>query len=378
MSGSSLFAHIVGSFSVSTENIATEALHFIISRHSAARGAFVEFGQALGVDLSQHLHFRTQKMYEDGTIPDLVGLRSDGTRQVIGEMKFWAGLTDKQPVEYLKLLPDDYGGLLLLVAPRSRLRALWSQCERRIAEDERLSFTSETETGVDSISARLGPHMIAVVSWGRLLSFLHRKLALADDPSALSDLRQLKGLVDRIEREGFIPFHSDDLAPERGRKQLQLVQLVGDVMNELVAQNLVSTDRYGLGGRNGTYGRFCGIAGFEAFLAFSPRVWSQTNETPLWLVIRSSKERHGDQARELLSHLSVESPQKVFFLKETESHIPLYVPTGLERKEVVEDLVQQVKDIVDLLTPDSPISENTSTSKGPLSMSPNEISSPGG
>ena len=48
------------------------------------------------------------------------------------EAKFRAGLTDNQPMAYLKRLPANTPSALLFVAPAARLTTLWNEL-RRIA-----------------------------------------------------------------------------------------------------------------------------------------------------------------------------------------------------------------------------------------------------
>ena len=62
-------------------------------------------------------------------IPDLVGNDDTDVTRLMLEAKFWAGLTDRQPVDYLRRLPE--GGMLLFVAPGSRLPSLWPELLRR-------------------------------------------------------------------------------------------------------------------------------------------------------------------------------------------------------------------------------------------------------
>lgn len=45
--------------------------------------------------------------------------------RLLVELKFWAGLTDNQPVAYLKKLPTDCHSALLEVAPARRIESLW-------------------------------------------------------------------------------------------------------------------------------------------------------------------------------------------------------------------------------------------------------------
>ena len=57
--------------------------------------------------------------------PDLVGRTEHGEELLLIEAKFWAGLTEHQPITYLQRLPP--GGALLFVVPEARLPSIWNE-----------------------------------------------------------------------------------------------------------------------------------------------------------------------------------------------------------------------------------------------------------
>ncbi len=93
MQHDSLFGHLASRFSGQTENIATEALNYIINRSSVARRAFLQFAAQADVELPDTLRFQTQAVGDDNAIPDLVGMDSESRQVLLVEAKFWAGLT---------------------------------------------------------------------------------------------------------------------------------------------------------------------------------------------------------------------------------------------------------------------------------------------
>ncbi len=127
MQNDSLFGHLASRLSSHPENIATEALNYVLNRSTVARRAFAQYAAQSGADMPETLHFRTQEAGGDGAIPDLVGLDGEGRQVLLVEAKFWAGLTDNQPVAYLERLPASSDGLLLFVAPATRFPTLWPE-----------------------------------------------------------------------------------------------------------------------------------------------------------------------------------------------------------------------------------------------------------
>lgn len=91
-----VFSHIVQMrLSQEYENIATEALAFILDSSDQARTGFLKFLREIEPSLPG-LNFRTQ-LSEGDARPDLWGVE-DGKPRVFVENKFWAGLTTNQPV----------------------------------------------------------------------------------------------------------------------------------------------------------------------------------------------------------------------------------------------------------------------------------------
>ena len=66
-----------------------------------------------GANLGEIAQVRTQATGEEGERPDLAGFDRNGRERVLVEAKFWAGLTDNQPIAYLERLPANRPGALL-------------------------------------------------------------------------------------------------------------------------------------------------------------------------------------------------------------------------------------------------------------------------
>jgi len=98
----SLLGHIVLRFTSQSENLATESLEYILSNSHDARLGLIKFIGRIDNRLTGELHFKTQVHDDDRSIPDLVGSDDDNDQICIIESKFEAGLTDNQPVTYIK------------------------------------------------------------------------------------------------------------------------------------------------------------------------------------------------------------------------------------------------------------------------------------
>ena len=99
-------------FNAHPENLATEALLFILKRYKEAWPALHRNFLRTGVRLPIDVVFRSQHGGEDQSQPDLIGTDKDGDIVIIIEAKFWSGLTPKQPITYLRRLVPNKSGLL--------------------------------------------------------------------------------------------------------------------------------------------------------------------------------------------------------------------------------------------------------------------------
>jgi len=266
----SLFGHLASRLSSHPENIATEALNYILNRSSVAGHAFVKYVSQSGMDLSNTLLFRTQEVGGDQAIPDLVGIDAEGRQVLLVEAKFWAGLTDNQPVTYLKRLPNEADGLLLFIAPAMRFSTLWPELLRRCRVADVAVAESHNDIAQDFKAIRVGPtHTLALASWRAVLASILRALETEGDLLAGSDVRQLQGLCERMDSDAFLPLSSEELTSNTGRRIVQYCEIVDEATREAVAAEIASVK--GLTGIRGPakYERYLFLHGVVFFLGFS-------------------------------------------------------------------------------------------------------------
>ena len=106
--------------------------------------------------------------------------------RVLVENKFWAGLTENQPVSYLETLAKyPQPTVLLVVAPEARVETLWRELKGRLKAAE-ISASDGTPVAsiVYSLTTDIGP-ILALTSWTRVVFALEQEAA--NEPSALSD-----------------------------------------------------------------------------------------------------------------------------------------------------------------------------------------------
>ena len=129
----SLLAHLYSRIKGAPEDIATESLCYILNNSLSARKKFIEYLYDNN-KLSEDLFFETQIVGENNERPDLIGMDTKRDEVLIVEAKFWAYLTDNQPVEYLKRLQgSNYKGpkVKTFICPDQRISSLKSELKRR-------------------------------------------------------------------------------------------------------------------------------------------------------------------------------------------------------------------------------------------------------
>ena len=357
----SLLGHLAPRFTVHPENLATEALCFILRQSTAARNALVQHLRFAGTDLPQQLVFRTQVTGEDGAIPDLEGVDGQGRAVLVVEAQFWAGLTENQPVTYLKNLPGDAHSQLVFLVPAQRITALWDEIAKRSREGS-LPVGEMQSRGSEYRWARLdGQRTLVMVSWRSVLDALTESLRANGEAASLSDVGQLRGLCERMDSAAFLPLRSEELAPERGRRVGQFCQLVDDVVQRLEAEGLAQTKGLRSAGSIGRYGRYFRFRGQGLYLYFTAWGWSGDRPTPLWLKLWgadwTSAWSDGLKLRDHVASLEAQTPPRIVY-RDTYLGAPLSLLLGVEKDEVVEDLVRQIRDVLLLLPEREPIEED--------------------
>src|SRR5579872_3116806 len=111
-----VFSHIIQKrFSAVTEDVATDALAYVLESSDAALRGMIKLLRGIIPDFPP-LRFKTQQA-EGAMRPDMWGF-ADAEPRVFVENKFWAGLTDNQPLTYLKrLAARSQPTVLLVIAP---------------------------------------------------------------------------------------------------------------------------------------------------------------------------------------------------------------------------------------------------------------------
>ncbi|MDD5580608.1 MAG: hypothetical protein PHY16_15180 [Methylobacter sp.] len=345
-----VFSHIIQKrFSQVNEDVATDALAFILHSNEYARNGMMKLLRGIVADIPD-LHFRTQQT-EGNIRPDMWGI-SEIEPRVFVENKFWAGLTENQPTFYLKQLAKyTQSTILLVIVPEAREQTMWREHIRRL-EDAGISvMVRDTTAGVvHSFKTDIGP-ILALTSWTKLLSAL--ELEIADDQSAKSDLLQLRALCKAADSEAFIPISSTELTDQRTPALiLQMGSVVQASVGLAVTEGVLNIKRLmpqASWERIGQYARLSDEQGVGIWFGIHFGFWKKYGGTPFWLVFSSTQFGRAHEVRALVE--SWAAKQGLFTASQhNEFVVAIEVAFGEDKDQVVRNIVECLKRIADILS----------------------------
>ena len=348
MNNQSLFGEIVVRLGTQTEDMATEALLYLLQQYESPWQALRRFLAPAGVQFPERMTFRTQAWGEDHAIPDMVGTEEDGAETLIVEAKFWADLTPNQPVTYLGRLVPGRPGMLLVIAPALRFATLWDKLTRR-ASDAQIEVGTERDVATEFRAATVGSsHVLALTSWRAVIALIRQEAETSDDSQLRGEVDQLSGLCAKMDGQAFVPLKDQDLAPERGQRIQQFADLVDDVVSELTTHHGASKNGLMTGGWQSTYGRYFILKGLACFFCFSPSMWARQGETPIWLSLKDIDGTEWRDTQRLQNALAqcCTVDRRPYAPTGKGPCAGIYLPVGVERPEVIRTIIEQIIDIV--------------------------------
>ena len=349
-----LLARLALMFGPQTENLAVEALGHILSGSEAARSALSELLEAGGARVGQVAHVRTQDAGEDGARPDLVGSDQGGEDRVLIEAKFWAGLTANQPRGYLERLKSaPQPSALLFVAPARRLYSLWPELCRRSKLTSDVASSSDPQ---DLQSIRTGDgRYLMLTSWRSLLGRMAARVSAAADSHTEIDIRQLQGLAEQQDKEAFLPLRREELGPQLPRRVIDLTGIVDDAIGRISKTEWVSIKGARMAATATSYGIWLTFpraeeefGKFYSYFGVSYGRWARDRDTPLWLVFSNPPA----DLRHTLEPLRDRNPPELIGTGK-KFGVPIELPVGKERGEVLDAVVERVLGIARLIAPES-------------------------
>ena len=268
----SLLSFIARRHTVGREDVATDALSFILSHSNSARRALSDF---LSVDDEPLEIAKTDTRGADalGSIPDLTCLNAEGNLVALIESKFWAGLTHHQPVTYWEALPCDRPAVLLFLAPAWRINSggLWGELVGHLCSARHSLGNPDRRESLITASATGGERRLMLTSWDLLLDRLAQKAKDDCDNQASFEIAELQGLA------------ADTTAAENPRHNENLKKLIAEAVKRVEQSDWANSDGLTVGQGNEYYGRYLRLAGASAWLGIDFKAVKQMPGKPVWL-----------------------------------------------------------------------------------------------
>ena len=323
-----LLAYLVPKLTSGVEDAATEALAYILNKSTACRESLADL---VGIGTADIIRVETQVTAPDGSQPDLVCFDTGNEKRLIVESKFWAGLTDNQPNAYIGQLPETGRSVLLFIAPDVRISTLWTTINHRASEGDIPLEPIDSSGRIPTARVYGTEKQLMLVSWTRMLD---KMLAIAEDSEISADIMQLRGLAQRQDEEAFLPLHSEELGPAFARRVRGFVRLINDAIDARGVgegwMNIVGLSTSSLGYGYGRYFRFPGMEEIWK-LSLDHVQWATGGDTPLWLSCNRDF-----NLKEMVDRAE---------LRRDGWWVAIYLKTGVEYDEVLDDVVRQLWEI---------------------------------
>ena len=326
----------------SQEDIASEGLVYILQRSKNARSTINKIVKnECGIELPD-LDFISQNIGEKLERPDISGFDDNRKERLIFEAKFWASLTENQPVNYLNRLVEN--SVLIFVCPSLRVRPIYSDVLNRIK--------SETDTfqQFDDIHAIIlsGNKHILIKTWDEILGIIRIQLAQENNQPLLSDIDQIIGFCEIIDKNAFLPIQSEELSPSIPKRINSYYDVIDKVVSEIKKTGKFNTKGLKVTPQTWGYRRYARVYNFGISIDLNFEYWEKVADTPFWIGIKLENDTSGWSVSEQLlkSCKRIISSNNLFF-KNSAPYIPLFPAINTTEDIVIHNISKSIVDLVE-------------------------------
>ena len=325
------------------EDVATNALSFILSRSASARRVLSEL---LGDGCSPLPIAKAEPWRPNahGAVPDLACLDGDDNLVALIESKFWAQLTDHQPVTYWQGLPDDRPAVLLFLAPDYRIDqgSLWDELVGRLRDAGHELDPDVRDESRITAPAKVGQRRLMLTSWELLLDRMAQRTKKDGDTQACFEIAELQGLA------------AIAIAGDKPTRDENLKGLIADAVKRVEQSGWANTDGLQTGEGHDYYARYLRLADASAGLRIDYKAKKRMDK-PLWAWFY-------DDPADRAAHVSVEAVRSSLGnLAEPgldwlsgDVCVPIVLPAGADREVTLDAIVAKLERVAKLIDPKGP------------------------
>ena len=336
-----LLSFIAQRHSIGLEDVATDALFFILSHSAPARQALSDL---LGYEGDPLPIAKAQPWAADahGAVPDLACLDNDDNLVALIESKFWAPLTRNQPVTYWEGLPDDRPSVLLFLAPEPRVDqgGLWDELVERLRNECHELEPAKRKGSLITAPAKAGQRRLMLTTWQLLLDRIAQRVKDDDDTQACFEIEELQGLAASV------------IAGDNPQRDENLKRLIADAVRRLERSGWANTDGLSVGVGYNYYARFLRLAGANAWLGIDYEAVKHMPDKPLWLSFYggSNADVDLDMVRRALGDLAKLDGE----LRGGQVRVPITLPEGADHDATLDAIATELERIAHLIHPNGP------------------------
>jgi hypothetical protein len=244
---------------------------------------------------------------------------------------------------------------VLFVVPEARKYLLW----KKVLERCGTNVSAKSQAGNVMLWAELSrKHYIALTTWNKVLSTLEK--ACTNELERVNDIKQLQGLTSGMDIDVFRPLIDTDLKQDIARRFNNYLDLPRDILAEAERQKLckrkkitkkaLGLDFHAKDGNTDVFaGQYAEFGSLEIWVGLETRLWARYGASPIWCIV----ERDTDVARKALRSEFKSTPRLAYEDQNNWVSIPIFLTMNVDRGEVVQDAVKQLRRLRSKLTASS-------------------------
>ncbi len=335
----------------SQEDIASESLVYILKQSIESRKVINQIVK-YNTDLNfSDLSFQTQNVGKELERPDISGKDKNGNEVLLIEAKFWASLTHNQPNGYLKRLNNNT--VLIFLVPTLRTRTVFEEVKKRILEEYNGNDLDIKDDNLKVFIKSTQQH-IFIKSWHEVLNAIKAKIEQTNDINLISDLNQIIGFCDSIDRNSFQPITDKDLSPKIPKNINSYYEIVDKVVDDLKNRITISTKGLQKTAQRYGYHRYFKTKELGMNFALKLDLWEKCADTPFWLAISQIKDNDWiitEQLRKSLESLSIKENLTLIQFSNGKGYFLSIRPTLYETEDIViRNITNKIEKIIEEVT----------------------------
>jgi len=334
----SLLGQFFNRINGSQEDIASEGIVYILQQSAVAKEAIFNYIFNVSGLQFQNLEIYSQSVGKNNERPDISGVNEKGIEVLIIEAKFWASLTENQPIEYLKRLKDN--SILIFICPKLRINSLNNEIERKLSENGLQYKYTEKKYVLDENK------QIYITDWLTILGLLKTHLTKNHEMLLVSDIDQLIGFCEVIDNYSFLPIVDNDLSPSIPKKINSYCDFLDKVVDKLKSSINANTDGLKATPQKYGYTRYINIGNYSISFEVNLKLWEMVADTPFWITIKENNWKQSEMLKSNLKEIASRKNIKLHKIHNNDLSFALFPMLNQVEEKVIEDMKTKIISII--------------------------------